>query len=109
MVAMFMISAGLVRTHAQLLLVLCISIAVLSAFIVNTATVTVFIPIGGALAWSRRIPASRVLIPLSFASHGAHVNRKRKEMQTTGRMEKTRRRRGPGLAHARIPGRRGAD
>lgn len=83
--AMFVLSAGLVRTGlvdwlarrldrlagrslGRLLLVLCITSAALSAFIINTATVAVFIPVAMALAQSRRIPASRVLIPLSFAS-----------------------------------------
>jgi len=83
--AMFVLSAGLARTglvdwvgrylnriagksSLQLVLLLCITIAVLSAFIVNTATVAIFIPIAIVLAQARRIPASRVLIPLSFAS-----------------------------------------
>jgi len=57
MAAMFVISARLVRMRAQLLPVLCISIAMLSAFIVNAATVAVFIPIDVALAQSRRSPA----------------------------------------------------
>lgn len=83
--AMFVLSAGLVRTglveqlgrqldrvagktHGRLLIVLCGAIAVLSAFIVNTATVAIFIPIAIALARSRKIPASQILIPISFAS-----------------------------------------
>jgi len=83
--AMFVLSAGLVRTgliewlvcridkiagktQTQLLLILCLTIAALSAFIVNTATVAIFIPIAIVLATARKIPASRVLIPLSFAS-----------------------------------------
>lgn len=82
---MFVISAGLARTgfvdwigrfidriagktETQLILVLCITIATLSAFIVNTATVAIFIPVTIALAKTRRIQASRVLIPLSYAS-----------------------------------------
>ena len=83
--AMFVISAGLVRTglvqwlarhidtlagksELRLLLVLCIAIAFLSAFIVNTATVAIFIPVAIVLANARRIAPSRVLMPLSFAS-----------------------------------------
>ena len=83
--AMFVLSAGLVRTglvqwlavqvdrfagkgEARLIMVLCITIAVLSAFIVNTATVAIFIPVAAVLAKTRKISASRVLIPLSFAS-----------------------------------------
>ncbi|MBD3236254.1 MAG: SLC13 family permease [Candidatus Eisenbacteria bacterium] len=83
--AMFVLSAGLVRTGlvdwlarhldrlagrslGRLLLVLCLTSAALSAFVVNTAIVAVLIPVTMALAQSRRIPASRVLIPLSFAS-----------------------------------------
>ena len=83
--AMFVLSSGLVRTgwvqwlvrhlgrlagktEARLLLVLCIAIAGLSAFIINTATVAIFIPVSIALARERRIPPSRILMPLSFAS-----------------------------------------
>ena len=83
--AMFVLSAGLARTglvdwlgrsinriagksRAQLLLVLCITIALISAFVVNTATVAIFIPVTIVLASARRIPPSRMLIPLSYAS-----------------------------------------
>ncbi len=83
--AIFVLSAGLVRTgiveqlgrqldrmagktHGRLLIVLCGAIAVLSAFVVNTATVAIFIPVAITLARSRKIPASQVLIPISFAS-----------------------------------------
>jgi len=83
--AMFVLSAGLVRTGSvqwlarridnvagkkewRLILVLCVVVAALSAFIINTATVAIFIPIAVILAKARRISASRVLIPLSFAS-----------------------------------------
>lgn len=83
--AMFVLSSGLVRTgwvqwlvrylgrlagrtEVRLLLVLCIAIAGLSAFIINTATVAIFIPVSIALANERRIAPSRVLMPLSFAS-----------------------------------------
>jgi len=83
--AMFVLSAGLVRTglvewlarhldrlagrtQTQLILILCVTTAALSAFIVNTAVVAIFIPVAFALSKTRRISASRVLIPLSFAS-----------------------------------------
>lgn len=83
--AMFVLSAGLVRTgwvqwlvrrlgnlagktESGLLVVLCLVIAVLSAFILNTATVAIFIPVAIALANERNISPSRVLMPLSFAS-----------------------------------------
>ncbi|HEY32550.1 MAG TPA: SLC13 family permease [Dehalococcoidia bacterium] len=83
--AMFVVSAGLVktglvqwlarhldrlmdRTETRLILVICLVVAVLSAFMINTAVVAIFIPIVVVLAHSRRIPASRVLIPLSYAS-----------------------------------------
>ena len=83
--AMFVVSAGLVHTGLvqwvaggldrlagkgewRLILVLCVVVAALSAFLVNTATVAIFIPVAIALAKNRKIPASRVLIPLSFAS-----------------------------------------
>ncbi|MFC2006903.1 SLC13 family permease, partial [Chloroflexota bacterium] len=83
--AMFVVSMGLVRTgmvqwiashidklagkgELRLIVVLCILIAILSAFLVNTATVAIFIPVVIALSRSRKISASRILIPLSFAS-----------------------------------------
>jgi di/tricarboxylate transporter len=83
--AMFVLSAALVRTGLvqwlvhyidrlagktewRLVLVLCISIAALSAFVVNTATVAIFIPVAIVLAKSRNIMSSRVLMPRSFAS-----------------------------------------
>ncbi|MDD3642001.1 MAG: SLC13 family permease [Candidatus Krumholzibacteria bacterium] len=83
--AMFVLSAGLMHTglvqwlanhldklagtsESRLLLVLCIAIAVLSAFLVNTATVAIFIPIAVVLANARKMAPSHVLIPLSFAS-----------------------------------------
>jgi len=83
--AMFVLSAGLVRTGLvqwlarhldrlagktewRLVLVLCLVIAALSAFVVNTATVAIFIPVATVLAKNRKISPSRVLMPLSFAS-----------------------------------------
>ena len=82
--AMFVVSAGLVRTgliqwlarhldrligrtETWLILVICVVVAVLSAFLVNTAVVIVFIPVVMVLAQTRHIPSSRVLIPLSYA------------------------------------------
>ncbi|MFC2033447.1 SLC13 family permease [Chloroflexota bacterium] len=83
--AMFVVSMGLVRTgmvqwvayhidrlagkgELRLLIVLCVTTAILSAFLVNTATVAIFIPVVIALSRNRKISASRMLIPLSFAS-----------------------------------------
>jgi di/tricarboxylate transporter len=83
--AMFVLSAGLVRTGMlqwvarhidvvagrgewRLILVLCLVAAVLSAFLVNTAVVAIFIPVAVMLANDRKISPSKVLIPLSFAS-----------------------------------------
>lgn len=83
--AMFIMSAGLVRTglvewiarhldrmagegRRRLIVVLCITVAGLSAFIVNTATVAILIPVAVILAKTRKMAPSRVLIPLSFAS-----------------------------------------
>jgi di/tricarboxylate transporter len=82
---MFVLSAGLMRTglvqtfsrrlhrlagkgESRLILVLGITIAALSAFLINTATVAIFIPVATVLAMRRKISASRVLMPLSFAS-----------------------------------------
>jgi len=83
--AMFVLSEGLVRTglvewlarridrfagtgQRRLILVLCLMAGSLSAFMVNTATVAILIPISVILAKARKISPSRVLIPLSFAS-----------------------------------------
>ena len=83
--AMFVMSAGLVRTglvewiarhldriagkgRRRLIIVLCITVATLSAFLVNTATVAILIPVAVILSKTRKIAPSRVLIPLSFAS-----------------------------------------
>lgn len=83
--AMFIVSMGLVRTgmvqwvayhidklagkgELRLMIVLCVITAILSAFLVNTATVAIFIPVVITLSKSRNISASRMLIPLSFAS-----------------------------------------
>lgn len=83
--SMFIISEGLVRTglvewtarkldhlagktEFRLMLFLSLTAAFLSAFIINAAIVAIFIPVAMVLAHSRRIAASRVLIPLSYAS-----------------------------------------
>ncbi len=83
--AMFILSAGLVRTgivawlvrridriagrsKIQLLLVLCVTSAVLSAFIINTAIVAIFLPVAFALSHNRKLAISKVLIPVAFAS-----------------------------------------
>ena len=82
--AMFILSAGLQKTGAtavigQLmvrfgrnyftaLVVIMGSITVISAFINNTAAVAVFIPLVMMVAARRKIAASKLLIPLSYAS-----------------------------------------
>jgi di/tricarboxylate transporter len=82
--AMFILSAGLQKTGAtavvgQLmvrfgrnyftaLVVIMGTITVISAFINNTAAVAVFIPLVMVIANRRKIAASRLLIPLSYAS-----------------------------------------
>jgi di/tricarboxylate transporter len=83
--AMFVLSAGLLRTGlvqwlarkidrvagataTQLVLVLCVFVAALSTFVVNTATVAMLIPVAIVLAEARKVSPSRVLMPLSFAS-----------------------------------------
>jgi di/tricarboxylate transporter len=83
--AMFIISAGLVRTglvewtarqldrlagrtELRLMVIISLTAAILSAFIINAAVVAIFIPVSMVLAHSRKIASSRVLIPLSFAS-----------------------------------------
>ena len=82
--AMFILSAGLQKTgataaigrlmvrygrnHFSALVVIMLTITVISAFINNTAAVAVFIPLVMVVANRRKIAASRLLIPLSYAS-----------------------------------------
>jgi len=82
--AMFILSAGLQKTGATAavgrlmvrfgrsyftaLVVIMGTITVISAFINNTAAVAVFIPLVMIVANKRKIAASRLLIPLSYAS-----------------------------------------
>lgn len=82
--AMFILSAGLKKTGAlsalgrqlfQLgknlslaLLAMVITVGGLSAFINNTAAVAVLLPLVLSMCARRKIPASRLLIPLSYAS-----------------------------------------
>ena len=83
--AMFVLSAGLVKTGAVnivvailsrlarisfllILVVLMLAIGVLSAFINNTAAVAIFLPAVLAIAKDAGLPAARLLMPLSFAA-----------------------------------------
>ena len=83
--SMFILSAGLQRTNlpalagarivklankseARLLLLLMLTTAVLSAFILNTAVVAVFIPIALRIAREMKISPSRLLMPISFGA-----------------------------------------
>lgn len=82
--AMFILSAGLQKTgamvtvgqllvrygrnHFSALMVIMGAVGVMSAFVNNTAAVAVFLPMVMALAAKRKIAASKLLIPLSYAS-----------------------------------------
>jgi len=83
--SMFILSAGLAKTglvewaarkldslagktELRLMLVISLTAALLSAFIINAAIVAIFIPVAMVLSKSRKIAPSRILIPLSFAS-----------------------------------------
>lgn len=83
--AMFVLSAGLQRTdvpgmvgnhiirfadksETRVILLLMITTAILSAFILNTAVVAVFIPIVLRISKEMAIPPSRLLIPTSFGA-----------------------------------------
>ncbi|BBA70759.1 SLC13 family permease [Geobacter sulfurreducens] len=83
--AMFILSAGLFRTGAVnllgitlarlgavsfwlVLVVMMLAVGVLSAFINNTAAVAIFLPIALGVARDTGVSASRLLMPLSFAS-----------------------------------------
>ena len=83
--AMFILSAALEKTgvieglasalgkltllgYRRFLLVLILFVATISAFINNTPVVIVFMPVVLSLARSLGVPASKLLIPLSYAS-----------------------------------------
>jgi len=82
--AMFVLSSGLQKTgavaavgrllvrlgrnHFLVLVLIMATVGIISAFINNTAAVAVFLPLVLAVANKRKIAASRLLIPLSFAS-----------------------------------------
>ena len=83
--AMFMVSAGLERCGAieimsgyfkklasagyvTFLFVMILSVAFVSAFINNTPVVVIFMPVLLSLAKEMDVPASKLLIPLSYAS-----------------------------------------
>jgi di/tricarboxylate transporter len=83
--AMFIISTGLYRTGAVVLLgrasvwaytrnlwfglvVMMVSVGVLSAFVNNTPVVAIFLPIVLSVSAAIRVSPSKLLIPLSFAS-----------------------------------------
>ena len=83
--AMFMVSAGLEKCGAieiltgyfkkiakagyiPFLFVMIISVAFISAFINNTPVVVIFMPVLLSLARQMDVPASKLLIPLSYAS-----------------------------------------
>jgi di/tricarboxylate transporter len=83
--AMFVLSAGLQRTdvpglvgnyiihlanksETRIILLLMMTTAILSAFILNTAVVAVFIPIVLRISKTMDIPPSRLLMPTSFGA-----------------------------------------
>ena len=83
--AMFMVSAGLEKCGAieimtgyfkklanagyvPFLFVMILSVAFISAFINNTPVVVIFMPVLLSLARKMNVPASKLLIPLSYAS-----------------------------------------
>ncbi|MFP4283568.1 MAG: SLC13 family permease, partial [Opitutales bacterium] len=83
--AMFILSAGLEKTgvieviasslgklatlgYARMLIIMIFVVASLSAFINNTPVVVIFMPVILSLARQMDVPASKLLIPLSYAS-----------------------------------------
>jgi di/tricarboxylate transporter len=88
--AMYVLGAGLVRTGvvnritrwivgwaghepARALPLLFLTVGLVSAFVSNTATVAVFLPITLALSRECGVPASRTLIPLSYVAMAGGV------------------------------------
>ena len=83
--AMFILSAGLVKTgainwvtgrilhfgsnsEARLFVLLMLAVGTVSAFINNAAAVAVFIPISLTIARRQKLSPSKILLPISFAS-----------------------------------------
>lgn len=64
----YYLSRALVKSKTKGILIIIILIGVISAFINNTAVVAVFIPIILESSAKAKINASKILIPLSFAS-----------------------------------------
>ncbi len=61
--------SGLARLgYVWMLLVLVFAVALISAFINNTPVVVIFTPVVLSLARTMQVPASKMLIPLSYAS-----------------------------------------
>ncbi len=56
------------RSEIVLVLTIMVSVAVLSAFMSNAATVAVFLPAVAVLARRAEIPTSRLMMPLAFAA-----------------------------------------
>lgn len=55
-------------SEARTLLLACLPVAALSAFVSNAATVAVFLPAGMALARRGALPRSRLFLPVAFAA-----------------------------------------
>lgn len=83
--AMFVLSAGLIRSgvldwlrsamfhlagghRLRLVLVLMVTVAISSAFLNNTPVAVIFLPIVLGVASSLKLPPSKLLIPMSYAS-----------------------------------------
>src|SRR3546814_16334286 len=62
-----------VRQPLPMTMLVLLLVGVLSAFINNTAAVAVFLPVVLATTAANRIPASQLLIPMSYAAHMAGV------------------------------------
>ncbi len=56
------------RSEVRLIVAIMASVAVLSAFMSNAATVAVFLPAVAVLARRAEVPASRLMMPLAFAA-----------------------------------------
>ena len=56
------------HSHARLIIVITLTVALLSGFMSDTGTVAVLLPAIISLAWNAKISPSKLLIPLSFGA-----------------------------------------
>src|SRR3546814_9958009 len=75
-----------VRQPLPMTMLVLLLVGVLSAFINNTAAVAVFLPVVLATTAANRIPASQLLIPMSYAAQMPRSEEHTSELQSLMRI-----------------------